>query len=276
MPSHVEQPLRRSRSDPACGRLIILSGLGDRARTIFDPTNVSEWERERFVSINFPSMPDVIELARSADYAVLSSQAFPDGIHQYRSTSPLEIPVSFKLSAHDSEYCPKGAYTLLQLASVLQSLTLPFGPEGSPLTVSRNLVDGTDSQSMAARANGERKLEYSLASNDIYPPAVCYLELIMTDNSGPGVACVGYVKSVSAKLMGPFLRGQGLAKNLPSAGDFSFTFVHYPGYQNAFTLDQRLAQTTEAQAFADTVRRQLYNTRHLLNQGTPYHGPTGN
>ncbi len=94
-------------------------------------------------------------------------------------------------------------------------------------------------------------------------PVTCRLELIFTDHDAPGIACIGYVREVSVKLNGPWLRGPGKSKNLPSSADFSFQFVHRPGHGNAFNVD-----TTDfdlqPQAYAQTVQQNFYNTRHLV------------
>ena len=98
--------------------------------------------RTGVVSFDFPSMPDVVELARSADYYVNYSPVMPDGMHQYRGTKPLEIPLAFKLHAMDRTFCPYGALTLLQLAARLHSFVLPLTSDGSSNAVAAPLIAG--------------------------------------------------------------------------------------------------------------------------------------
>lgn len=259
--------IKRQKSYPACGRLIVLENRGGRGISI-----AGNEQYDGFDAINFPSMPEVIELARNPDYLVTTNPAFPDGVHQYRGTQPLEIPISFDLSMHDSEYCPKGAYTVLRVAAELHALTLPFAPEDlliqvAPAEDATQPVPGSQTEAgkaHAAASNSDFQLAGSTdRASAIYPPATCYLELMLTDKNDLGVACVGYVKNVSVKLYGPFLRGPGISANLPSRGQFSFTFVHSPNYTNATSIVDRSTRTIR-QAYAQTVKDRLYNTVGLL------------
>jgi hypothetical protein len=84
-------------------------------------------EGEGMVVINFPSMPDSIELARQAEYKVRTSFLMPDGIHVYKWTEPLIIPFSFGLHHSDAEYCgDEGPLALMKLAAKFESLVLPI------------------------------------------------------------------------------------------------------------------------------------------------------
>jgi len=250
--------------------LIVLQQQGNRP--LYD-LNATE-NYQGMVSINFPAMPETIELVRTTDYQVVTNPAFPDGIHQYKGTSPLKIPVKFELHAFDKEYCPRGVLSLLQVASELHALTLPFGPETALVQAGEaaTTVDGSekgqihnaDPNSPAGRLEG--------TGYNIYPPATCYLELIITDRTSPGIACIGYVSEVNVTLHGPWLRGPGVARNLPTRGDFSFTFVHHPGHGNTWNFGQKdYTDQMEASAYANTVKERLFNTHHLLTH-TNYHG----
>ena len=105
---------QRSQSTASCGRLIAMESGCTQG---FDPfTGTTD-----YLKINFPCMPDSIELARSAEYMVVPSQVMPDGLHQYKWTNPLVIPFSFKLHAFDEEFCPNGALSLLETVALLHS-----------------------------------------------------------------------------------------------------------------------------------------------------------
>jgi hypothetical protein len=262
----------RRQTAPACGRLVVLEARGNKP--------IADANAENYASnliINFPSMPDVIDLTRRADYIVTTNPAFPDGIHTYMGTSVLEIPISFKLHAMDKEYCPKGVLTLLQVAAELESLILPIGDDRAVIEVGPTLAPEATHSGTLYNAQNARILGGNVATNTLYPPATCYLELILTERTGPGVACVGYIKEVSIKLGGPYLkgpgartsgnersvRGEGRSQLLPTTGEFSFTFVHHPGHTNGFFIDSAEIRS-ERQAYALTVRNQFYNTQHLL------------
>lgn len=239
------------------------------------------------MAINFPAMPETIELARRTDYAVVTNPVYPDGVHLYKGTYPLEIPVSFSLHSFDREYCPKGALSLLSLAADLEALVLPFGPDAISINVGqaaqqtpskdpgqpKDKVPENTNASILANSDEAVSLVGSLNQNyNVYPPATCYLELIITDRQSPGITCVGYVKDVRVVLKGPWLRGPGISQNLPSAGEFSFTFVHHPGHGNAYNFGKNVyANESEQQAMANKVRDRLFNTRDLLTHAN-YHG----
>lgn len=219
-------------------------------------------------------MPDEVELARSADYMVVNSQVMPDGIHQYKSTSPLIIPVSFKLHSGDKEYCPKGALSLLQLAALLQSFCLPLsGSAGAtPLRVSVGQSQpGTppngETDSLTNRAQSADN-PYSVTPEsgaNFFPPVTLRLELIYVDENNPGIVCTGYLKDLRVRLKGPFMRGPGRSYNLPTAADFEFNFVHVPGYGNNFSITSSTigGDATMGQAFAGDVKDKLFNTVNI-------------
>lgn len=267
---------------PFCGRLIVL-GKQSRLDVLNDP-HISAG----LGVINFPAMPENIELARNTDYMVVTNPAFPDGIHQYKGTQPLRIPISFQLHSMDREYCPKGALSLLQVAAEMEALVLPFGSDdilvstGPPSeSAAPNAAAGADTKpeqtkaSIAKQADSSVELRADLAAENytILPPATCYLELIITDRQSPGILCVGYVSEVKVSLHGPWLRGPGISQNLPSSGEFSFTFVHHPGHGNTYNFGAKNPFSTnqERQAFAERVRSRLFNTHDLLTHGN-WHG----
>ena len=91
------------------------------------PTSVDEGAGD--IVINFPAMPETIELARRANYTnmLANSPATPDGSHIYRSTDPLKIPIKFTAHSNDVEYTKEdGPVALLQIAARLHALTLPI------------------------------------------------------------------------------------------------------------------------------------------------------
>ena len=267
-------PIRRAGVlPPYSGRLIVLD---NRAKAngggTFDLLSNA-------ASIDFPMMPkDGIQLDRSANYDVYPGWGIPDGIHQYKNTEPLSIPISFAVSIHDRDYCPRGAYTLLQIAARLHAMVLPIGTDESfNVTVGLKKADekaqlngaaqpgvksSQDSTSVERNSAGAPFSVGRVANAHIYAPVSCRLELLYTVDRGPGIVCNGYVKNVSAKLKGPFLRGQGNSFNLPSAGEFSFTFIHRPGHGNNYE-ETSAYFGTQPHAHADIVKNSFYNTRWM-------------
>lgn len=252
-----DSPIRREASFPYCGRLIALpTGRSLAVGDGFDLSNE--------LSIDFPAMPDSIDLMRSADYSVTVPVNLADGIHQFKGTKPMEIPFSFRLHSFDNQFCPKGALTLLQLAARLHSFLIPINtgdrsiPARAPSPTSNT---DADQDHRAASPDGGTDV-IAMAGYRIAPPVTCRLEIIFTEQSGPGIACTGYVREVGVKLNGPWMRGPGKSANLPSSGDFSFVFVHHPGHGNA-TLGE--PGDIFAQAYADVVSDRLYNTRQLAD-----------
>jgi len=288
---------------PVVGRLIALPTTNGNMN-VAALTNIAGF-RTGVIAFDFPSMPDVIELARSAEYYTNFSPVMPDGMHQYRGTKPLEIPLTFKLHAMDRTFCPYGALTLLQLAARLHSFVLPITPDGSsnasiaPL-LARDYIK--DSMTAPQREQQLKDLGAKTDSDQIYdttlntpvhklllknggqvgvpfPPVTCLLNLIWVGEDQPGIACIGYVRDVRVRLIGPWLRGNNGEYNLPSAGEFEFTFIHRPSHNNSagFDFSKQSGQfsttpaMTEAQAYATDVRNQLYNTRNLV-LAADYHG----
>ena len=261
----------RRESYPHCGRLIVLEKL--------DNTRPLDTTLGGNVSIDFPAMPETIEFARQTDYKVISNMVVPDGVHQYRYTSPMTIPISFTLHAADAQYCPDGPLTILRVAARLHSLILPFG-ESNAMAVSV----GKDAPVVAGRPDAaaakvgtetsvvhsaaEPEPEFTTSSSARFdPPVTCRLELLFVKDNEPGVVCNGYVKEVRVALKGPWLRGQRQAYNMPSSADFSFVFMHRPAHYNSFSDKTGLTAGGQVQAFSEYVLEKFYNTRELKGTG---------
>ena len=263
MPDNSAQEHNIRRGDVYCGRLVAMAT--SYTGMVTDTSNM--------ISIDFPAMPDTIELARSAEYEVSSYPQNPDGIHVYKGTKPLEIPFNFRLHSFDKQYCKNGALTLLKLAARLHSFILPIDPTGNsnrPAIGTAAAPVSTDSASQQASAQAAANKSFTSASSGfVSPPVTCWLFLMATDqtDSAPGISAIGYVKDVNVKLNGPWLRGPNGSFNLPSSADFSFTFVHHPGHGNAIQAtdsDSGDYAGATVTALADDVKRSLYNTRSLV------------
>lgn len=267
--------LQRDSNFPFSGRLLVLES--DRT-TGYDPFA----GLQNFAAINFPAMPDSVELARTVEYFVNTNPTMPDGFHQYRLTQPMTIPFSFKLSSMDKEFCPRGALSLLELAGLLHSFALPISKNANPwVYVKRSqATNSTVSNSTAAQesrgqsSDSPYTIEAGSDTDVFFAPVTLRLELIWIDSNSPGVVCTGYVKDVGVKLNGPWLRGPNKSFNLPSSGDFSFTFVHVPGHGNNFNIrnDTTIDAATAGQAYADNVKDNFYNTLELSKEGLGYAG----
>ena len=258
-----------------CGRLVAMPSTQTtkQMRRILTDTRGFN----NIISVDFPAMPDTIELARSADYNVNYNIVMPDGIHQYKGTKPMEIPISFKLHSFDKQYCTKGALTLLQLAARLHSFILPistFGPNVEIAALSesdKKAVGKLPDANMEAAASQENVYAVVGAGNGnvgaIYSPVTCWLHLMWVGNQQPGISAVGYVREVKVVFNGPWLRGPAGSFNLPTSADFSFVFVHRPGHNNnqkTITSQFPPTLTQSGQAYADDVRGKFYNTRDLV------------
>lgn len=278
VPSSSTAQLQR-RSFPYGGRLIVLESGRTKG---FDPfAGLSS-----FVAINFPAMPDTLDLARSVEYMIVNSQVMPDGVHQYKATQPLSIPFSFSLHAFDKEYCPQGALSLLQVAALLESFALPISVTGTGTAVYVKVAQAQPGQTPSNDVNSkisrsqvpDSPYSTELAANaDFRPPVTLRLELVFVDDNSPGIVCTGYVKDVKSRLKGPWLRGPNRSANLPTSCDYEFTFVHVPGYGNSEKVyGNSLGQdATMAQAYADDVKKKLYNTLNLsVISGSTYRGLT--
>ena len=238
------------------------------------------------VSIEFPAMPDTLELARATDYSVDSNIIMPDGMHQYRSTKPMEIPFSFKLHFMDKAYCKNGALTLIQVAARLHSFILPVStfrrgqtlvaPQYGP--VSGNDLDSPNSgkgQPKEAQllTTADKQTVYSVQringdAGQIYSPVTCWLSLMSAGADQPGISCIGYVKDVRVVFAGPWRRGPNQSFNLPTSAEYSFTFMHRPGHGNSVPFTNNLSFPASVadmpHAYANDVKDDLYNTRSLV------------
>lgn len=192
-------------------------------------------------SIYFPAMPEIVELARSANYDQISTRLTPDGVPIYNNTQPLEIPIEFSLSSFDTEYCTLGAMTLMVIAARLHALVMPNFSDN----IFADINLGGNTQSIKTTADTASK-----SSLDMKSPPRCWLDL--TGNTAwPGVSCYGYVKSVSAQLKGPWL-SSSTVNNLPSSATYKFVFVNSPGYSS--NIGSGIRQTP-----ASRVQRYLYS-----------------
>jgi hypothetical protein len=275
--------IRRS-NDLMSGRLIAMPTTAQGAA---NAVAAAQNSYQNILSVDFPAMPDIIELARRAEYKVTYSPTQPDGIHQYAGTTPLEIPISFKLHSFDKQYCKHGALTLLQLAARLHSFVLPINTAKTTSSTASNATQSlvppafsianfrqrlTDSASMSFGGASSASAPNSTGpflngGSTIYSPVVCPLQAIYIDSSSPGICALGYVKDVNVKLGGPWLRGPNNSYNLPSCGEFAFTFVHVPSQgndQGATAGEVSNVVSNAAFAYADDVRELLYNTRALV------------
>lgn len=225
-------------------------------------------------------MPDSIELTRAVEYLVVPAMTMPDGFHQYKWTNPLNIPVAFKLHSFDKEFCPNGALSVLQAAALLHSFTLPISDasgkvaqhvtaqQANPGATPNGETDSLTSRGSSTDLNYQTLTE---EGSNFAAPVTLRLDLMFIDETTPGICCIGYLKDVKVKLNGPFLRGQNRAFNLPSSGEFEFTFVHVPQYGNSFNIAQNTPvqqADVSAQAFADDVRDKLYNTLDITRTST--------
>lgn len=250
-----------------CGRLISLASADTLVSSANSNPRVAN-PVQRSIVIEFPAMPDEFTLRRSALYTESPSIYNPDGLHTFTGVNPLHIDFSFRLHQADRVYCPNGPYTLLEVAAYLHALILP---------IQTGTINPSDTYAYSAQAVGNtsrldagsleaksvRPTTASILQRAITRPTTCQLELMETGPNRAGILCRGYVKDVSARFLGPFLRGKGNIYNLPTAAEYSFTFVHVPGYQNAATFDPGGMY----QALAKTVRDRLYNTRDLIQDG---------
>jgi hypothetical protein len=282
----------REKGYPACGRLIVLDD-GTQA------DHLQPLDQNKFFSIDFPAMPDQIELARQADYRVQTNYAMPDGVHLYRGTNPMEVPFEFKLHYLDKSYCKEGALTLINIAARLHALVLPMGNSTLRITVqndspldhngqtdqgakkpgtetaqsARAGQNSADNSGINQQADADSSATVTLdSSNAIDPPVTCRLELMYSTSTGPGVVCNGYVKNVKVAFLKPWLRGPNGSFNLPSGGIYSFTFIHHPGHGNYFSNRTGVAAISQqANAYADFMRSRFYNTR-MLQTTSKYRG----
>jgi hypothetical protein len=226
------------------------------------------------IVINFPCMPETLEMARQATYTSISAIPLPDGFHIYHHTDPLRIPLKFSLSAKDDDYTAQdGPYALLAIAARLHALVMPV-PNNSAV----NQLSTAVASSVTGKSNGAGSEQAQAATNifsggteyvapntvaNVYFPPACILAIVMSDsptasgNGKMGINCRGFVERVNVTFRGPWLQGsfsQALAgqsgatpyRNLPSFADYEFTFVHQPSYTNNIFSGQYAIPTTTA------------------------------
>lgn len=252
------------------------------------------------IVINFPCMPDTIELARRANYTnVLTSPVTPDGLHLYNHTEPLSIPISFSLHGYDRDYCQDaGPLMLLSIAAKLHALTMPLHRGGvlglTPLAASVTPVaqGATPSEPQVRETANATFVANGVAFSNptgfsaqgratgapfAYPPP-CSLNLMLAQLGGSagavsqsndgvrsmGINCIGFISDVRVVLHGPWLQGSfgtGGVRNMPSWAEFSFTFVHQPGHTN-WVGDFGVGGALLTTTARDIYQR-LYNTADL-------------
>ena len=296
---YVSPPVNTSRPQDrrpsVLGRLV---SLGSTYNGVADYlTSNRSNEASSSTVINFPSMPEVVELARAADYRMTSAPYTPDGIHLYKKTDPLKIPIAFSLHYQDP-FCSKGGLSLLLMAAKLHSLLLPINnsADRSNISVTVGNYYGSaasgetgsgkppappkDASAAGTPADTNQSEQIAFNGNTgqattVFPPA-CLLDLISVGdrNGAPGIRCYGYVSNVNVKLKGPWLRGaieygpSGI-RNVPTSAEFSFTFVHAPGFSNYFGgAATSPFQLSGLSAFAQDVLGNFYNTVPLT-EGQP-------
>lgn len=252
------------------------------------------------IVINFPCLPDTIDLMRRANYTnALPSPVTPDGLHLYNHTEPLAIPVSFSINGFDRDYCQDyGPVMLLSIAAKLHALTMPLHRGGllsvTPLAETVTPQAGGEAVSepqMRQAANNSFEANGVIFNNPTrfdasgrstgaafaYPPP-CSLNIMMAQLGGSqgsvkqsndgvrslGINCIGFITDVRVSLRGPWLQGSfgsdGI-RNMPSSAEFSFTFVHQPGHSNVIgSYGVGAAILTTT---ARDIYQRLYNTADL-------------
>jgi hypothetical protein len=236
------------------------------------------------IFIELPVMPDTVELAREAVFNNrVTTPLFPDGIHIYEHTTPVEIPVKFSLHAFDRYYCTDGPITLLTLAARMHAMTLPV----QSVQLSKTQQEDAKGNAVNANAPSDKGSEESQKKKaddvkDVYFdaegkkldefniswPPVCVLSLIRAGAHGPGVNCAGFVRSVRVTLRGPWLRLRNSSEysNLPTSADYEFVFVHSPGYVNRLSyVEGDLMPQMAVQLFGPEVKGLLYNSRPITS-----------
>lgn len=254
--SIIQTPANPSTTPKTYGRANTYAALytlesGDNLTTSVIPT--AQGSR---IIINFPAMPELLELARSAVYRNFSeSPITPDGYHIYQHTEPMEVPIRFSISARDDDYCNgDGPLALLQTAASLQALQNPIrtGSQsanlglGSAASVADNSQGNfTESQLQNGSSVGVGNTGVTLSSTTatapfLFPPACC-MNIILASWNGRQLALqmTGFVRRVGTTFRGPWLQGKfqsggGGLQNMPSFLDCDFVFVNQPGYSNNF------------------------------------------
>lgn len=241
------------------------------------------------IVINFPCMPEALELARQATYSSISAMPIPDGFHVYHHTDPLRIPLRFSLSARDDDYCGRdGPYALLAIAARLHALVMPVpnastSNNGSTAQASAATANSSEPSLLGFKGTGGGSSAYQISpdslSNVFFPPA-CILVVCMAtgvnNKPGMGINCRGFVERVNVTFRGPWLQGslgagEKKLRNLPSFADYDFTFVHQPGYTNNINAGFNVPTTTALDIF-----NRFYKEGPVNNANIRYADLTGN
>ena len=246
----------------------------DKGMTLSNTGDVSGGGTGGVLIIDLPTMPESVDLNRTSRYEVTTPMNLPDGIHIFQNTDPMEIPFSFKLAAFDT-YCTQGGYTLIDIGAKLHAMSLPvrsaadIAQGGSVYTFGKTVAKTpTDTKGEPTpQQKAEAGPKSSLSSNSLvipnFPP-VCFLRLIsIAKFDKAGVACVGYVKAVTVKLKGPWLVADDGSYNIPSFGEYGFTFVNAPTYRNEIEGNANsfnAGGNSNANSFSQDVEREFYNT----------------
>lgn len=260
----------------------------------FESTNflAGETEAAGQVVINFPCMPDTLELARRANYYnAVQSPITPDGFHVYKSTDPLTIPVSFTLNAFDTDYCGEaGPLVLLSIAAKLHALAMPIAPSKdttalapyNPASPPPNGATEASQRQDNSLQIGSGNFEVPAKSHFFFPPA-CALQIVLAQvGGGPGqtalsndgirsigINCVGFITDVRVVFKAPWLQGSFSSdgvRNMPSAAEYHFTFTHQPGYTNNVQGGNFSgAAPTLITTTARDIYERLYNTIDIRN-----------
>jgi hypothetical protein len=233
-----------------------------------------------------PHLPEEMEFPRENTFENVGSNiATPDGLWIYKSTSPLELSFDFTLNFRDP-LCVQGAKTLLDIGARLQAMQMPIS--NNPLANSKNSTGAASNKAASIQASNSANNTVNLSdeasvnaaisaitsqagdSSLKFPPA-CSLRLIQAGTGELGVNCVGFVKSTSVKLHGPYLQtvDQSEGYNLPSAATYRFTFVHNPAYTNFYgsTSNQDgVSGIVQSNAFAADIYNYFYSTTYLTDK----------
>jgi len=143
-------------------------------------------------------------------------------------------------------------------------ITDATAPQNTPAAPKGGAVDSGLMESQAS-SNATQQTAIT-GAKDIFNPVTCWLHLMFIDDTQPGISCIGYVKDVGFKMNGPWRRSQSGGFNLPTSGDFSFTFVHRPGHGNSNFATSVVPNSIalQPQAYANDVKDKLFNTRNLV------------
>lgn len=253
------------------GRLVAMpsSGFGDTINERDPGSALTRNYLSNAIYIEFPAMPETLEMNRTATYTEQAAPCIPDGIHLYEKTNPLHIPFKFRLHSGDDGYNSQfGINTLLVVASRLHAMILPIDTRGASFSVKSGWKymndDNTQTQSSVPAVDVLHGVGEDDARQSVVAPVVCQLELMYTGYNTPGIVCRGYLMNVGVTLNGPWLRTE-TGWNVPTSADYSFTFVHRPGHFNIWN-NVAGAAVSNPQAYAGRVLERFYDTFGMAKQ----------